>query len=103
MAPRVRAGRAAPEPVAPAGPAAPKGREIAITKAEAALAELRAKIEATTEYVGPRFAAEARAMHDGEKDHRPIWGETTPTERRALAEDGIPAMPLPFGPRAKSN
>lgn len=113
MAPRVSTGRAArpasPD-VPPAAPPAPPGaggpgggRGIAISKAEAALAELRAKIEATTDYVGPRFADEARAMHEGRMDHRPIWGETTAAERRKLAEDGIPAMPLPFGPRAKSN
>ena len=114
MAPRVRPAReeaARPSPPAPpdaapgpaATPGAPSRREIAISKAEAAMAELRAKIEATTDYVGPRFAAEARDMHEGRTEHRPIWGETTPAERRALAEDGIPAMPLPFGPRAKSN
>ena len=111
MAPRVRParGEAAEPPRADAPPrldlpaGAPSRREIAISKAEAAMAELRAKIEATTDYVGPRFAAEARDMHEGRAEHRAIWGETTPAERRALAEDGIPAMPLPFGPRAKSN
>ncbi len=109
MAPRVRGGRAAEGPTgavaapapSPAGGAAPK--EIAVTDAEAAMARLRARIEATTDYVGRRFAAEARDMHEGRVDHRPIWGETTPAERRALAEDGIPALPLPFGPRGKSN
>lgn len=110
MAPRVRPAReeAAPPPprLDPAPrpePAAQGRREIAISKAEAAMSELRAKIEATTDYVGPRFAAEARDMHEGRIEHRAIWGETTPAERRALAEDGIPAMPLPFGPRTKSN
>ena len=104
MAPRVRSARSeAPAAPPPDAPARPGRKEIAISKAEAAMAELRAKIEATTDYVGPRFAAEARDMHEGRVAHRPIWGETTPAERRALAEDGIPAMPLPFGPRAKGN
>ncbi len=109
MSPRVRGGRPADAPpeaaAAPAPP--PEGRpapkRIAVTDSEAAAARLRAKIEATTDYVGRRFAAEARDMHEGRADRRPIWGETTPAERRALAEDGIPALPLPFGPRAKSN
>lgn len=108
MTPRVRPGREAavsPAPHKPpeSKPAPSGGREIAVGRAERAMAELRAKIEATTDYVGPRFAAEARAMHEGEKDARPIWGETTREEARALAEDGVPALPLPFGPRAKSN
>lgn len=53
------------------------------------------------DYVGDGFAEEARAMYYGEQDDRPIWGETTPGEREALADEGIPAMPLPapFAPK----
>jgi len=53
------------------------------------------------DYVGDGFAEEARAMYYGEQDDRPIWGETTPDERAALAEEGIPALPLPapFAPK----
>ncbi len=47
------------------------------------------------DYVGEDFANEARAMYYGEEAHRPIWGETTPEERAALAEEGVPALPLP--------
>lgn len=53
------------------------------------------------DYVGDGFAEEARAMYYGEQDDRPIWGETTPDERAALADEGIPALPLPapFAPK----
>ena len=53
------------------------------------------------DYVGDGFAEEARAMYYGEQDDRPIWGETTPEERESLAEEGIPALPLPapFAPK----
>lgn len=71
--------------------------------AETALAELRRKIEAESDYVGMSFAAEARAMHDGEIDSRPIYGEAKPEEARALIEDGIPVAPLPFVPRSRTN
>ena len=53
------------------------------------------------DYVGSDFAEEARAMYYGETDDRPIWGETTPEEREALKEEGVPALPLPapFAPK----
>lgn len=53
------------------------------------------------EYVGGDFAEEARAMYYGEIGDRPIWGETTPEEREALREEGVPALPLPsrFAPK----
>jgi hypothetical protein len=71
--------------------------------AEQALAELRRRIEETADYVGPRFASEARDMHDGVVPERAIYGEARPDEARRLIEDGIPVAPLPFTPRRKSN
>lgn len=68
-----------------------------------AIAKLRAHVEANSDYVGDRFAAEARAMHDGDIDHRPIHGEARADDARKLIEDGVPAMPLPFIPRQKTN
>ncbi|MCG8440500.1 MAG: DUF1178 family protein [Caulobacterales bacterium] len=58
-------------------------------------AKVRDHIGATHEFVGDRFAAEARAMHNGEVDHKPIYGEATRQEAVALARDGVPAAPLP--------
>ncbi len=71
--------------------------------AEQALAELRRRVEETADYVGPRFAREARDMHDGLVPERAIYGEARPDEARRLIEDGIPVAPLPFTPRRKSN
>lgn len=67
------------------------------------LAELRRKIESESDYVGLNFAAEARAMHDGEKPHRSIYGEAHKDDAKKLIEDGVPVAPLPFRPKAKSN
>lgn len=62
----------------------------------AAFAEkARAHVAENFDYVGGNFAEEARSMHYGEQAHRPIWGETTPEEREALKEEGVPAAPLP--------
>jgi hypothetical protein len=70
---------------------------------EKALAELRAKVERDSTYVGASFATEARKMHEGEAPQRAIHGEARPDEARALIEDGVPVMPLPFLPREKAN
>ena len=80
---------------------APDGAKRA--EMEAKLAALRAKVEAESTYVGGRFATEARAMHLGEMPEKPIHGEAKPEEARALIEDGIPVLPLPFRPKAKLN
>ncbi|WP_296423533.1 DUF1178 family protein [Yoonia sp.] len=70
---------------------------------EAALAKLRETVETNSDYVGASFAKEARAMHDGTKPERPIYGEANLQEARKLVDDGIPVMPLPFIPRKKSH
>ncbi len=73
------------------------------TPAQAALANLRREIESKSDYVGRRFATEARAMHDGDSPRRSIWGEARLDEARALVEDGVPVAPLPFVPKARTN
>jgi len=70
---------------------------------EAALAALRQKVEQGSEYVGMNFAAEARAIHDGDAPERSIYGEAKPDEARALIEDGVPVAPLPFMPTRKAH
>ena len=67
--------------------------------AEVALAALRRKVEENSEYVGMAFAAEARAIHDGDAPERSIYGETRPDEAMKLIKDGIPVAPLPFMPK----
>ena len=63
------------------------------------LAALRREIEAKSAWVGRRFATEARAMHLGEAEARPIHGEATAEEAKALIKEGVPVAPLPFLPR----
>ena len=62
---------------------------------EAFADKARQHVAENFDYVGDSFAEEARAMHYGETDERPIWGETTAEEREALEEEGVPATPLP--------
>ena len=68
-------------------------------KAEASAAakmagEIRQHIAQTHDYVGDKFADEARSMYYGETEHRPVWGEVTPEVAKELIEEGVPAMPI---------
>ncbi len=47
------------------------------------------------EDVGHHFAREARRIHDGEADERPIHGTATAEERESLHDDGIRYLTLP--------
>ena len=68
----------------------------------AVLQRIRAEIERTSDYVGPKFADEARRIHRGESDKRSIYGESTPEQAEALAEEGIEVARIPWVPRAES-
>ncbi|PJI92734.1 hypothetical protein BC777_1595 [Yoonia maricola] len=70
---------------------------------ENAIAALRDKVEANSDYVGKSFVKEARDMHDGVVPERPIYGEANLNEAKKLVDDGIPVVPLPFMPRKKTN
>ena len=64
----------------------------------AKLKELRDHIVKNADNVGERFANEARAMHYGDKEHRPIYGEASPEEARSLIDEGVEVSPLPVLP-----
>lgn len=70
-----------------------------------ALAQLKAmaeKIREKADYVGDKFAEEARKIHFGEADARGIYGEATAEEAKDLAEDGVPFMPIPVFPEDRN-
>ena len=68
----------------------------------AKLKELRDHIVKNADNVGERFPNEARAMHYGDKEHRPIYGEASPDEAKALIEEGIEVSPLPVLPEDRN-
>lgn len=85
-------------------PALPARKPAAAPPADVPpLEKLRQLVEKHSSYVGPRFASEARAMHEGHVPERPIHGEANLQEARQLLEDGIAVAPLPFTPRQKMN
>lgn len=65
--------------------------------------KLRKEVEANSEYVGTKFAARAREMHEGTAPEKPIYGEANAAEARQLIADGIPVLPLPFIPTKKAH
>ena len=60
-----------------------------------AMSKVRQHVEEHFDYVGDGFAKEARAIHEGKSEDRGIYGEASPTDVRALREDGIGVAPLP--------
>lgn len=99
----VRVDKALMAPAVATADEAPRPLSTPQSAAEAALAEMRRRIETESDYVGLSFAAEARAMHEGRTPERAIWGEARPDEARALIEDGVPVAPLPFMAKGKAN
>ncbi|HTH98825.1 MAG TPA: DUF1178 family protein [Stellaceae bacterium] len=79
-----------PVPQAADQPAPP---EIAVRQA---LRALRQVVEKNFEHVGSRFAEEARKIHYGETDARAIYGDTTPEQAEALADEGIAVSSIPW-------
>jgi hypothetical protein len=71
-------------------------------KVRRALQELRRQVEENFDYVGPAFAEEARKIHYGESDERPIYGETSEEEAEALEEEGVGVSRIPWLPRENS-
>lgn len=68
----------------------------------AKLKELRDHIKATSDNVGDQFPEQARKMHYGEIEHRPIYGEASPKEAKDLIEEGVDVMPLPVLPEDRN-
>ena len=73
-----------------------------IARAHAELRAARRHIEENCEYVGDRFADEARLVHHGEAEERGIYGEATAAEAADLKEEGIPFARIPWLPRRDS-
>jgi hypothetical protein len=72
------------------------------SKLRAKLKELRDHIIKNADNVGDSFPNEARKMHYGEIEHRPIYGEASADEARALIDEGIEVSPLPVLPEDRN-
>jgi hypothetical protein len=94
--------------MAPAVSTGRKREKIALAMNEMqkkAMAEMKAlseKIRENADYVGDKFAEEARKIHFGETEARGIFGEATLEEAKSLAEDGVGFMPIPVFPEDRN-
>ena len=68
----------------------------------AKLKELRDHVVKNAHNVGERFPNEARKMHYGDIEHRPIYGEASADEAKSLIDEGIEVMPLPVLPEDRN-
>ena len=105
MAPQIvsQKGRdvAVPAPAAATEATAPASTPLMMAQERelrAKLKELRDHIVKNADNVGERFPNEARKMHYGDIEHRPIYGEASPEEARSLIEEGVEVSPLPVLP-----
>ncbi|MGH6763914.1 MAG: DUF1178 family protein [Phyllobacterium sp.] len=71
---------------------------VAMNQMASELREMTRKIRENSDYVGDKFAEEARKIHFGEADARGIYGEATVEEVKELVDDGVDVMPLPVLP-----
>ena len=70
---------------------------------EKIIKNVRKHVERNFEYVGNKFADEARAIHYGEKEEREIYGETSVEEAVDLIEEGVNVSPIPgIDPKLKN-
>jgi hypothetical protein len=89
MAPRLARSKETPPPISPA-------------QFRAALVEMRRHVETQCDYVGERFAEEARRIHYGEIDPHGIYGEASEVESQELADEGISFGRIPWIPHTDS-
>ncbi|WEK50561.1 MAG: DUF1178 family protein [Candidatus Kaistia colombiensis] len=75
--------------------AAPDPRQVAMVDM---MRKLREHVTENADYVGGKFAEEARKIHYQEVEARGIYGEASPEEARSLVEEGIDFLPLPVLP-----
>lgn len=95
MAPRL--GQGVAEPALPAAPQTAPSITPERAKAWlAALARAQTELLRSSEWVGSRFASEARAIHHGDAEQRAIHGEASVSDAVELIEEGISLLPLPL-------
>lgn len=97
-----RAGTDGPPDAAGAPALATKGDYEQAAKFLQAMKQVRDNVEKNCDYVGNKFAEEARKIHYGEVDQHNIYGETSPDEAKALSEEGVEFGVLPWPNRKDS-
>jgi hypothetical protein len=92
MAPRIGKGSHAERGGAAPVPPAP----VANAEANRMIADFCRSVESSCDYVGKEFPEQARRIHYGESETRPIYGEATKEEAVELQEEGIEIAAVPW-------
>jgi len=96
--------KVAKAPMAPAvatsKPSLGGGADSKAAQLREALVEMRGRVEEHCDYVGDRFAEEARKIHHEEVEARGIYGEATDDEARELSDEGVTFSRMPWVRRA---
>ncbi len=78
-------------------------RDLSSTEQKAAAAatltllkQVREEVEKNCDYVGDRFAEEARRIHYGETTKRNIYGEATDEQAEEMLEEGVAFGRIPW-------
>jgi hypothetical protein len=61
-----------------------------------ALVALKKNVQDNCEHVGERFPEEARKIHYGDSEARPIYGQATSEEARELEDEGVVVQRIPW-------
>lgn len=93
MAPRIAGARKAASRALEDSPMSATMAEERELRAE--LRQLHDHLVKNADNVGARFPNEARKMHYGDIEHRPIYGEASPEEAKSLIEEGVEVGSLP--------
>ncbi|WP_316862823.1 DUF1178 family protein [uncultured Cohaesibacter sp.] len=93
----VPANHSAPSQAVTVGAATPDQQQV-----QHMLRAFRDHVVQNADYVGDKFAEEARKIHFKESEKRGIYGEASVEDAKSLAEDGIDCLPLPSLPEDKN-
>ena len=107
MTPNVRTGKARPKKKEAAKKddaraVATKGDYEKAASLLRAINTLREEVEKNCDYVGNKFAEEARKIHYGEVEHHNIYGEASNDEASSLEDEGVDFGILPWPERKDS-
>lgn len=70
-------------------------RDAAVSALNEAARRAKDYVEKNFDHVGKSFPEEARKIHYGEAEERPIYGEATPKEAKELKDEGVEIAPVP--------
>ena len=79
-----------------------QSRDRELEELRVAARKIREHVVENSEYVGDKFANEARKIHYGDVPQRGIYGEADSDDLRELSEEGVEVMPLPSLPEDKN-